>query len=602
MGFSLSSHYICQVLRQKGLLSANQLKTVLGREDDEKKRLERIYQKEIEQLKKGRIRHGVTIVDVIAALKLKLPKNPKHILDEELIMRTVAEEMGMSFKKIDPLELDLDIVTKTIPENFALHHLVIPINLSNGRLEVVVYDPTDKEVLEDIKRVTGYEVFPYLGTKTDILKTVREFFGFKSSIVAAESKLDQPGVDLGNLEQYVRLKKEEDISSADHHIKKAVDYLFDYAFEQRASDIHIEPKREYSVVRLRIDGFLHPIYRLPKIVHSAVVSRIKTLSRLNIAEKRRPQDGRIKIEWKDKDAEIRVSTIPVAFGEKAVLRILNPDILFQDLGQLGFRKEDLGTYKEITGYPYGLVLVTGPTGSGKSTTLYSTLRYLNTAHNNIVTIEDPVEMVYEPFNQIAVQPVIGITFANILRHILRQDPDIIMVGEIRDRETVENAIQAALTGHLVLSTLHTNDASSSITRLLDLGIKPFLIANTLIEVVAQRLVRKICPHCQEDFWLKAEDLKSIGILVEGHQTVKLKRGKGCVQCRETGYLGRIGVFELLSISDSIKHVIHQGGDEDSLKTQAQKQGMTTLRYGAIQKMLEGITTYEEVIRVVGSTT
>jgi general secretion pathway protein E len=352
------------------------------------------------------------------------------------------------------------------------------------------------------------------------------------------------------------------------------------------------------LVRLRIDGVLHSIYKLPKTVHGAIISRIKALSRLDMAEKRRPQDGRIKIDrGKGGEAEIRVSTVPTAFGEKTVMRILDPDILFQDVGQLGMTSMDLVHYQQFINLPYGLVLVCGPTGSGKSTTLYSTLRHLSTEEKNITTVEDPIEMVHEDFNQIAVQPSADITFANILRNILRQDPDIIMIGEMRDLETAENAIQATLTGHLVLSTLHTNDASLAITRLVDIGVQSFLIHATLTGVVAQRLLRKICPYCSESFESSADDLMAMGIKTDRTGMIRLKRGNGCIKCRGTGYLGRVGIFEVLSVTEPIKDIIAQEGTADMIRQAACNEGMVTLRENAIKKMLDGETTYQEVIRV-----
>ncbi|MBW2183874.1 MAG: type II/IV secretion system protein, partial [Deltaproteobacteria bacterium] len=436
-----------------------------------------------------------------------------------------------------------------------------------------------------------------VSTKTDILKIITEFYGFKSSIVAAEKELVTPLTDLGNLEQYMKLQSAHEIKSTDQHVKNAVDYLLNYAFEQRASDIHIEPKRDLGTCRLRIDGLLHNIYSLPKGVYPAIVSRIKSLSRINIAEKRRPQDGRMKVAYKEKEAEIRVSTIPVAFGEKVVLRVLNPDVLFKDLEELGFFPMDLIAYHAFLKRPNGIILVTGPTGSGKTTTLYSSLRFLSSPELNITTIEDPIEMVCQDFNQIAVQPLVGITFASILRNILRQDPDIIMVGEIRDLETAENAIQAALTGHLVLSTLHTNDAISSITRLIDLGVEPFLINATLIGIVAQRLVRRICPHCMESVVLGHDELQSLGITLEQEGEIELKKGKGCVQCRKTGYQGRVAIYEIFEVTERIRQHIGTQTSLESIAKIAREEGMSTLRESAIRNMLKGITTYSEVLRV-----
>jgi general secretion pathway protein E len=404
-------------------------------------------------------------------------------------------------------------------------------------------------------------------------------------------------VDLGNLEQYVRLKTSDELPSTDQHIVNAVNHLFNYAFEQRASDIHIEPKRKVSRVRMRIDGILHPVYELPKTVHSAVVSRIKTLSRMDMAEKRRPQDGRIKTEKEGVEVEIRVSTIPVAFGEKVVMRIMDPEIIFQDLEKLGFSPTDLIRYNRFINMPHGIILVCGPTGSGKSTTLYSTLKLLASPEVNITTVEDPIEMVHESFNQIGVQPLAGVTFSTILRNILRQDPDIIMVGEMRDLETAENAVQAALTGHLVLSTLHTNDSASVITRLLDLGVPPFLMQATLIGVLAQRLVRKVCLHCQEIFEMDSTELKEMGIDVGTDGPVHLHRGKGCLRCRGSGYLGRTGIFEVLPYTESIKKLTTPNADLSAILSQAKKEGMVSMRENAVRKLIDGSTTYQEVLRV-----
>ena len=500
-------------------------------------------------------------------------------------------------KKIDPLKLDLNLVTTTIPRSFALRHLVLPIAIKDGYLTVATANPYNQDVFEDIARAIQLKVKAVLSPKSDIVKLIDEFFGFKRSIAAAENQFAGPTVDLGNLEQYVSLKSADELPSNDQHIVRAVNHLFSYAFDQRASDIHIEPKREASWIRMRIDGILHTVYKLPKNVHPAVVSRIKNLSRLNMAEKRRPLDGRIKTDKGGAEVEIRVSTVPVAFGEKVVMRVMDPEILFQDLEMLGFSGADLIRYNKFINMPHGIVLVCGPTGSGKSTTLYSTLRSLSTPEINIMTVEDPIEMVHEDFNQIAVQPVLGITFATILRNILRQDPDIIMVGEMRDLETAQNAVQAALTGHLVLSTLHTNDATSAITRLLDLGIPSFLIQATLVGVLAQRLVRKICSYCKEPFHLDSAEMKSMGLDMGQTGQIKLYRGKGCLRCRGTGYLGRGGIFEVLPYSETIKNMTSPTTPMEDIRAQAQKEGMVTLRKNAVRTLLEGKTTYQEVFRI-----
>ncbi|HIJ80047.1 MAG TPA: type II/IV secretion system protein [Deltaproteobacteria bacterium] len=540
-----------------------------------------------------------TLVDVIVSMNLDLSGQKGQVLSEELIMRAIAKDRGFPFKKLDPLDLDIKIVTKTIPRNFAFRHLLLPFSIKNGVLEVAICNPDKRNVLAEIERANQLIVKPYLSTKSDVKKMLAEFFGFQTSISAAENHLARPSLDLGNLEQYVRISSTEEAASSDQHVSAAVDHMFNYAFEQRASDIHIEPKREQGLVRLRIDGVLHTIYKLPKVVHAAVVSRIKSLSRLDIAEKRRPQDGRIKVDRGGQEAEIRVSTVPVAFGEKAVLRILDPEILFQNVDHLGFSEHDLAVYKSFMQAPHGIFLVTGPTGSGKSTTLYSTLKQIATPEKNVITIEDPVEMVHEEFNQIAVQPQVDVTFSSILRNILRQDPDIIMIGEIRDLETARNAAQAALTGHLVFSTLHTNDAVSSISRLLDLGVQPFMIGSTLLGAMAQRLVRRICPHCVEAFTMPAADLRGLGLPVVEEGEVELKRGKGCQQCRSTGYLGRVGVFEIFPMSEAIQKQISGLSPESEIRKTAINEGMTTIKDDAWRKVQAGITTYEEALRITG---
>jgi len=595
----LSAENICRILLKKGFISKEQRQEIFNKKDTLQKKLEKLQViKDASGVSSSRIINPVTIIDIICFLKLDRKDDPTRELDEETIFQALAEEWKIEYKKIDPLELDLKLVTTIIPRSFAMKHLVLPIAVKDSWLTVATPNPHNLEVMEDISRVSQLQVKPVVSSKSDIIKLINEFYGFRKSIAAAEEQFSYPSVDLGNLEQYVRLREIKDLPSDDRHIVNAVDHLFNYAFDQRASDIHIEPKRNTSLVRLRIDGVLHSIYKLPKTVHGAIISRIKALSRLDMAEKRRPQDGRIKIDrGQGAEAEIRVSTIPTAFGEKTVMRILDPDILFQDVGQLGMTSMDLVRYQQFINFPHGLVLVCGPTGSGKSTTLYSTLRHLSTEEKNITTVEDPIEMVHEDFNQIAVQPSADITFANILRNILRQDPDIIMIGEMRDLETAQNAIQATLTGHLVLSTLHTNDAPLAVTRLVDIGVPRFLIHATLTGVLSQRLLRKICPYCSESFEMSADNLMAMGIKTDRTGMIRLKRGNGCIKCRGTGYLGRVGIFEVLSVTERIKDIIAQGGSADMIRQAACNEGMVTLRENAVKKMLDGETTYQEVIRV-----
>lgn len=589
----LSDANICKVLVDGGLLSAVQAKEIIAKKPVFINKLKTRKDRQ----SRSHIDAPLTLIDVIAALKPKRKDRPSLSLDEEAVYQQLASAWGSTYKKIDPLKLDLNIVTTTIPRNFALKHLVLPIAVSDGCLTVATANPFNTEVLEDIARASKFTVKAVVSTKTDILRLINEFFGFKRSIAAAEDQFESPIVDLGNLEQYVQLKSVDELPSNDHHIVNAVSHLFTYAFDQRSSDIHIEPKRDTSIVRMRIDGVLHTVYKIPKNVHPAIVSRIKNLSRLDMAEKRKPQDGRIKTDKEGIEVEIRVSLIPTAFGEKVVMRIMDPDILFQDLDQLGFTPTDLIRYNQFVRVPNGIVMVCGPTGSGKSTTLYSTLRSLYSPEINITTIEDPIEMIHEDFNQISVNPVVGVNFGSILRNILRQDPDIIMVGEMRDLETAENAIQAALTGHLVLTTLHTNDAPSAITRLLDIGVPPFLIQATLRGIVSQRLVRRICERCKEAFQIDTAELIQMGLKVKGKQNVTVYRGKGCQHCRGTGYKGRVGIHEVLTYTETLRKLTTESADLSAIRETSLQEGMVGLRENAVNKFLQGVTTYQEVMRV-----
>ncbi len=592
-----SPHRICRILIKHGLISKNQAKTIVQDKDQYFEKLEKQR-----RLKNSGgvvvISNPVTFVDVLVSMNIKRNDISNLPIDEDTIFQILSKEWGIPYKKIDPLKLDLNLVTTTIPRSFAMKHLVLPISIDDGCLTAATSNPFNRDALEGVARASQLRVNAVVSSKTDIIKLIDEFFGFKCSIVAAEHQFTSPVVDLGNLEQYVRLKSSDELPSNDQHIVNAVNHLFSYAFDQRASDIHVEPKRDSSLVRLRIDGVLHTVYKLPKNVHSAVVSRIKNLSRLNMAEKRKPQDGRIKTERGGFEAEIRVSTVPVAFGEKVVMRIMQPDILFQDLENLGVTKGDLEKYYRMINRPHGMVLVCGPTGSGKSTTLYSTMRYLSSPAINITTVEDPIEMVCEDFNQIAVQPSIDITFATILRNILRQDPDIIMIGEMRDLETARNAVQSALTGHLVLSTLHTNDSTSAITRLLDLGIPSFMVRSTLTGVVSQRLVRKVCEYCKEPFEIDTQKLKEeLGLTILKKGPVRLYRGTGCQKCRNTGYYGRVAVFEVLPYTESLVKLTGEKTNLEELRMKALQEGLVSLRENAVKKLLEGTTTFEEVLRV-----
>ena len=496
---------------------------------------------------------------------------------------------------IDPLDLDADLIESRMSRPFAKRHRMLPLGMRDGRLQVACANPYDLESIDSFRRIVERDIDLLVASEPDILKGINEFYGLRHSVKRAEKDLSQ-GIDLGNLEALVRMKDEAEIESSDQHIVNAVEFMLQHAYDTRASDIHIEPKREASLIRFRIDGVLHDIQTIPKIVHKAVVSRIKTMSRLDIAEKRRPQDGRVKTKRGGKEIELRVSTLPVAFGEKMVLRIFDPEVLIQDLASLGFYDDELELFNDFINRPHGIILVTGPTGSGKTTTLYSALTAISTDELNITTIEDPIEMVSPDFNQTAVNLKAGVTFASALRHILRQDPDIIMVGEIRDPETAQYSIQAALTGHLVFSTLHTNDAASSITRLIDLGVERYLVTSTLAGAMAQRLLRTVCPHCAEDHFLNADEVKTLMLSVPAGKRIKVTVGRGCFECRGTGYLGRTGIFEVLPINDLVKQLILEGADAPKIKREAVTHGMRTLRQSALRKLAEGVTTYGEVVR------
>jgi len=536
--------------------------------------------------------------ELVQSFQFPHAKEPGVIVGEMEIARAIAADSGLELARVDTLSLDVDLIESKISRPFARRHRMLPMNMANGQLRVACANPYDLEGIDSFRRIVGRDLQLVVASEPEILKALTEFFGLRHAVKRAEKDL-KAGIDLGNLEQLVRLKNENEIESSDQHIVNAVEFMLQHAFDSRASDIHIEPKRDFAVIRFRIDGVLHDIQSIPKVVHAAVTSRVKTLSRLDIAEKRRPQDGRVKTLRQGKEVELRVSTLPVAFGEKVVMRIFDPDVLTQDLSTLGFYPEELILFNEFISRPHGIILVTGPTGSGKTTTLYSALKSIATRERNITTIEDPIEMVIEEFNQTAVHPKIGIDFAHALRHILRQDPDVIMVGEIRDPETAQYAVQAALTGHLVFSTLHTNDAATAITRLIDLGIERFMISSTLIGAMAQRLVRMICPHCTGERTLSNEEAASLRLTVPSGKRVKVKEGNGCHDCRGTGYRGRSGVFEMLNVDDQIKSLIVENKDAPEIKREAVRLGMHALRQSALRKLAEGITTFAEVVRVTG---
>ncbi len=547
--------------------------------------------------------HHTTAADVIAEMKLS---GPNGVVDEASVVQCLAEHLGYPFMRLEPLELDPDFVTKTLPEKFAIRFLLAPVAEEDSTIKVAMYDPTQIEVIEDIGRISGHKIDVVVSPKSDIQKILLEFHGFRGSIKAAEASHVKHFADVGDLERLSDLQSLEDITHTDKNITTAVDAMFRRAITLRASDIHIEPKRAKSALRMRIDGILHDVDWIPAPLHQAFTTRIKGMAALDIAEKRRPQDGRIKLRAGAREIEVRTSTVPTAFGEKTVCRLQDPELIFMALEELGFTPTDQQTFNGIINRTHGIILVTGPTGSGKTTTLYSALKTLASPDVNITTIEDPVEMVTERFNQIGVNPAVSMlhdaaermTFGPLMRHVMRQDPDIIMVGEIRDTQTATLSVQAALTGHLVFSTVHTNDALSAVSRMLDLSVPAFLLANTLSGLIAQRLVRRVCPHCVRPFSISLKALNRQGFNFEGPEKVRLKQGAGCHQCRDTGYYKRESVFEVVRIDEDMSKLIVENPDPVALREMARKKKFRSLWENAIRKMLAGITTIEEVLRVV----
>jgi general secretion pathway protein E len=548
---------------------------------------------------KLRADEDVSPFKVLAGMNLTDASGSGTRIDDFLLARLIAEDAHLPFFKIDPLRLDVQMVESRISRPFARKHKMVPVAIRDGKLVVAVVNPFDTLAIESYRPMAKAELDLVVAAESDVMGVINEQYGFRASVTKAERDLSKGAIDLGNLEQYIKLKSGAEIEASDAHIVNAVDFLLQHAYDSRASDIHIEPKREHANIRFRIDGVLHEIQRVPKLVNLAITSRLKTMCRMDIAEKRRPQDGRIKTEHNGQEIELRVSTLPTAFGEKMVMRIFDPEVMIKELGGLGFYEDELRTFADWIKRPHGIILVTGPTGSGKTVTLYSALKSLASPEINITTIEDPIEMVHDEFNQTSVQNKVGITFASALRTILRQDPDIIMVGEIRDGETAQNAVQAALTGHLVFSTLHTNDASTSVTRLVDLGIQPFLISSTLIGAMAQRLVRRICEDCKTNRPLTVEEAAMLNLQAPSGKRIIVKEGAGCIRCRNTGYYGRTGIFEILPVDNAIRDLVERGEDFLKIKDMAIKRGMRTLRQSALRKLAEGVTSFEEVVRVTG---
>ena len=537
-------------------------------------------------------------LEIIAARDYELANKPGHKLTLDLLTERLSLQAGQDWVRIDPLKVNVNACTEVMSYAFAQRHNILAIAVKDEEVVIASAQPFMRgwegmltQTLRDrvITRVVA--------NPEDLTRYQLEFYTVARSVAqAGEQGLEFSG--LGNLEQMLELGQMNSPEANDAHIVNIVDWLLQYAFEQRASDIHIEPRREKGLIRFRIDGVMHHVYELPSIVNAAVTSRLKILGRMDVAEKRRPQDGRVKTKSIDGDeVELRLSTLPTAFGEKMVMRIFDPDVLLRTHEELGLGGDEFQRWQDMTGQPNGIILVTGPTGSGKTTTLYSTLKTLATSAVNVCTIEDPIEMVEPAFNQMQVQHNIDLSFASGVRALLRQDPDIIMVGEIRDLETAEMAIQAALTGHLVISTLHTNDAPTAVTRLLDLGVPSYMIKATVLGIMAQRLVRTLCPHCKapEDV-----DLDAWKLLVHpftAKPPAQVYGPVGCLECRDTGYLGRMGIYELLPMTENVQRSIKDDLSLDDIRKQGFREGMRSLRLAGAQKVGTGFTTIAEVLRV-----
>jgi len=536
---------------------------------------------------------------VIADQKWKDPRHPRKLLGLETLTQWLAEKSTLPYLHIDPFKIDFTAVTKVMSNAYAARYKILPVSVTTREATIATAEPWIRSWEDSLKQVLRLDIKRVIANPVDIQSYIVEFYNLARSIKGASDKGKGAVSEIANFEQLVQLGRSGQLDANDQHIVHICDWLFNYAFEQRASDIHIEPRRDSGNVRFRIDGVLHQVYQIPTPVMVAMTSRIKVLGRMDVVEKRRPQDGRLKTVTPDgAEVELRLSTMPTAFGEKMVMRIFNPENLVKDYRELGFSEEEEKKWAQISGAPHGIILVTGPTGSGKTTTLYSTLKDLAKPEVNVCTVEDPIEMVEPAFNQMQVQAGIGVNFASGIRTLMRQDPDIIMVGEIRDLETAEMAIQAALTGHLVLSTLHTNDAPAAITRLLDLGVPPYLLQSTLLGVMAQRLVRTLCPHCKE----KHDYDDSAWEMLVAPWKAANPRGttyinQGCLECRMTGYMGRIGIYEMMIMTPPLRELVVTSADLDVLRETASKEGMKPLRISGAIKIAAGLTTIDEIMKV-----
>ncbi|MFV2004629.1 MAG: GspE/PulE family protein [Gammaproteobacteria bacterium] len=536
-------------------------------------------------------------LEVIAERNWVNEKTQKTLTLESLT-QWFAERVGLPFFRIDPLKIEVAEVTEVMSYAYAARYNVLPIKVDDTMITVATAQPFERDWEAELSRIHNKEFNLVIANPADIRRLLLEFYSLAKSVHGAKTSTETGGGNIQNLEQLMELGRSGKLDANDQHVVNIVDWLLQYAFDQRASDIHLEPRREMCPVRFRIDGVMQEVYQIPSAVMKAVTSRIKIIGRMDVAEKRRPQDGRLKTRTEEgKEVELRLSTMPTAFGEKMVMRIFDPEVLVKNFRQLGFSKKDNEIWQSMIAQPHGIILVTGPTGSGKTTTLYSTLKLLAKPEVNVCSVEDPIELVEPAFNQMQVQKNIELDFASGVRTLLRQDPDIIMIGEIRDRETADIAIQAALTGHLVLSTLHTNDAPSAVTRLLDIGVPPYLIQSSVLGIMAQRLVRTLCPHCKQPTEISDQAWHELVHPWKADKPKTIYKPVGCLECRDTGYQGRKGIYEMFKFSDSTRGLITTDCDLQDIRRAAIKDGLQPLRLSGANKVAKGETTVEEVLRV-----
>ncbi len=577
--------------------ATNSLEGILGRLV-ELEMVEPDKAKMVSNLISAKNRNNLHPLEIISNHQWANKKRPEQILTLGFLTDWLAQESGLPRYHFDPLKMNVASCTSLMTYAYAARFGILPVKVTATEVTIAVTDPYNKEWLEEIQYIANRSIKRVLANPTELKSYLLEFYSISKAMdKAGLNQPDQVG-NIQNLEQLIELEKTGSVDADNQHIVSIVDWLMQYAFSQRASDIHIEPRRDQGNVRFRIDGVMHQVYEIPANITAAVTSRIKIMGRLDVAEKRRPQDGRIKtLTPGGLEIEMRLSSMPTAFGEKLVLRIFDPEVLMRDFAGLGFDKKDSETWRHMIRQPYGIILVTGPTGSGKTTTLYTTLKHLAVPEVNVCTVEDPIEQVEPSFNQMQVQNNISLDFASGVRTLLRQDPDIIMIGEIRDLETAEMAVQAALTGHLVLSTLHTNDAPSAIARLLEIGVPSYLISATLLGVVAQRLVRTLCPHCKKEVDTDVSQWQSLIKPWKTNTPKVIYESDGCLECRQTGYFGRKGIYEMMPLSDELKQQIVPDFDLIKFRRFALEKGMRPLNLSGAQKVAKGTTTIQEVLKV-----